>query len=256
MEWYRKTLSCVGSICYYIMLSAFIIFYFFVFLFIFIFVTPFDKKRVVLYYTSKFFSFVVINMCPFWRVYVKGAEKIDPNQTYIIVSNHQSMMDVPLIGRALPLVFRFVSKKEVCKIPFLGWMIWLRGDITIDRGGAKSAKGMLMQSKELISQGVSIMMFPEGTRTKTGKVGRFKEGAFMVAKINSLPIIPVVVEGTWEMNNYISNYLKIPTTFGLTILDPISKEDVDRMSLKELTNHTQNVILSAHREIEPQLYRE
>ena len=256
MKWLLKAFSCIGSVCYCIILSTFVVLYFPIFLAVFIFVTPFDKKRVTMYYVSKFYCFMIINLYPFLKIKITGGEKVDINKTYIIVSNHQSMMDIPLVGYSIPLIFRFVSKKEACRIPFFGWAIWLREDITVDRGSAKSAKNMILKSNQLISLGISVMIFPEGTRTKTGRVGRFKEGAFLLAKASSTPILPVVIKGTWEANNYCSKLLKMPTTFKLTILDPISKEEVDKMTIKELTSHTQSAISSAHREIEPQLYVE
>ncbi len=256
MERYLKTLSFVGTICYYIALAIFFVFYFPVFLFIFVFITPFDKNRVAMHYASRIFCFVIVRLCPFWDVEVKGREKIDPKQTYIIASNHQSMMDIPIIGHTIPLVFRYVSKREVYKIPIIGWVLWLRDDIGIDRGGTKSSKNMLLKSKCLAARGVSIMIFPEGTRSATGRVERFKEGAFLVAKASSLPIVPIVVDGTWEASNYFGKFLKMPTKFRLTILDPITKEEVEQRRIKDLAAHVHKVILSAHREIEPQLYVE
>ncbi len=256
MSGYLKTLSFIGTICYYIALFFFLIFYFPVFLVTYIFITPFDKDRVALHYVSVVFCFVIVRLCPFWNLEIEGTEKIDPKQTYIIASNHQSMMDIPIVGHALPLQFRYIAKREVYNIPIIGWIIWLRDDITVKRGGAKSAKAMIIKSKDLLSRGISILIFPEGTRSKTGKVEEFKDGAFMMAKLGSLPIVPMIVDGTWEVSNYFGKFLKMPTKFRLTILDPIPVEDVKAMSLKDLTAHVHSKMLAVHKELEPNLYKE
>ncbi len=252
---YTKTVSFIGTICYYIALAIFFIFYFPVFIFIYIFISPFDRKKSVMHYASMYFCMMIIRLCPFWDVEVSGTEKIDRDKTYIIASNHQSMMDIPLIGHTIPLIFRYVSKREVYKIPIIGWVLWLRDDIGIERGGAQSAKKMLLKAKELVNKKVSIMIFPEGTRTRSGRVEEFKEGAFMMAKSNALPVLPIVIEGTWEVSNYFGNILKMPTKFQLTVLDPIPAEEIKAMKVREITQKVESIIRSAHEEIKPNIYK-
>lgn len=254
VDGYIKTLSFVGTICYYIALSIFFILYFPLFVFIFIFITPFDKSRKVMHMASRLFCVVIIRLCPFWSVEVRGREKIDPNKTYIITPNHQSMMDIPLMGAIMPLIFRFVSKREVYKIPIIGWVMWLRNDIGIERGGIHSAKKMLKDAKKFVSRKISIAIFPEGTRSKTGRVNEFKEGAFIIAKSTATPILPVVINGTWAVSHYFGGFLKMPTRFVITILDPIEPADIKQSSLKELADRTHDIILNTHKQIEPEVY--
>ncbi|MEG1934905.1 MAG: lysophospholipid acyltransferase family protein, partial [Rikenellaceae bacterium] len=190
MVGYFKTLSFVGTVCYYIALSIFFMFYFPLFVFTYLFITPFDRRRVTMHMVSRLFCVLIIRLCPFWSIEVCGKEKVDPSKTYIITPNHQSMMDIPLLGAIMPLVFRYVSKREVYKIPIIGWVLWLRNDIGIERGGLQSAKKMLKDAKKFVSQNISIAIFPEGTRSKTGCLGEFKEGAFLIAKSTAVPILP------------------------------------------------------------------
>ncbi|MFI3314966.1 MAG: lysophospholipid acyltransferase family protein, partial [Rikenellaceae bacterium] len=172
-----------------------------------------------------------------------------------IAPNHQSMMDIPLIGTVIPQIFRYVAKREVYRIPIIGWVVWLRDDIAIERGGMMSAKKMLKDAKRYISMGVSITIFPEGTRTKSGRVNEFKEGAFIIAKSTSTPILPVVIDGTWAVSNYFGGFLKMPTQFRMTILDPIDSQVVKEKNLKELALYTHDIIYNEHKKLEPELYK-
>lgn len=95
----------------------------------------------------------------------------------MIVTNHQSMLDVPLMY-VLPLNFKWVSKREVMRIPIFGWVLQMHGDIAIERGSSRSARHMMEEADDYLSRGTSVTLFPEGTRTKTGRMGRFQGGSF------------------------------------------------------------------------------
>ena len=110
------------------------------------------------------------------------------------------MLDIPLMY-VLPTTFKWVSKKEVQKMPVFGWVLWMHGDIPVERGSRGSAKQMLERCRQRLSRGTSVIVFPEGTRTKTGEIGRFKDGAFLVAKHAGVGIQPVVIDGTWSLND-------------------------------------------------------
>lgn len=155
----------------------------------------FDPQRRVIHALSYYWGLHYYWYNPLWGIRYDCQATIDRSQAYVIVCNHQSMFDICLMYK-LPLVFKWVSKREVFKIPIIGLLLKLHGDILIDRGDTQSAKMMLRKAEQWIKRGCSIAVFPEGTRSADGEIHDFKEGAFMIAKLNRLPILPVVMDGT------------------------------------------------------------
>ena len=241
----------MGTILYFTFLCLFLLVYFPIFALIWLVTLPFDKKKVVLDKASYFLSMMIIRICPAWKVEVRGREFVDKAQNYVITSNHQSMLDIPLMAN-IPLNFRWVAKKEVYKMPIFGWVLWLRNDIGIERGGLSSTKKLLKKSREFLKLGLSIAIFPEGTRSRTGKINAFKEGAFIIAKSSETPILPVVIDGTWIVSNHLGFGLKMPTRLRLTILEPIPASEVKKLSLKELSELTRNRIVSVYEQLAPE----
>ena len=135
----------------------------------------------------------------FIPVSVDGIENIQPNQSYIFVSNHQSMYDVWLIYGWLPVVFKWLMKAEIRRIPFVGTACKAAGHIFVNRRGAKAAVESLRDIEKQLSNGVCTVIFPEGTRTLDGEVGRFKRGAFQIALDLGLPVIPLSLDGCFEV---------------------------------------------------------
>jgi 1-acyl-sn-glycerol-3-phosphate acyltransferase len=112
-----------------------------------------------------------------------------------VVANHQSMLDILLISR-VPREMKWVAKESLFRIPWMGWMFVLSGDIPVRRGDADSASSALRKAKEYLARGMSVMLFPEGTRSRDGALGTFKSGAFRLAIDAGVPVLPIVVEGT------------------------------------------------------------
>jgi len=128
---------------------------------------------------------------------VSGQQHLVPGRPVIFLCNHQSTLDIPVLFLALwPVRFRFVAKKVVKYVPVLGWFIWLAGFVFIDRGRTRAAIESLDKAGEKIRQGISIALFPEGTRSETGLVLPFKKGPFMLALKAGVPIVPVTIVGT------------------------------------------------------------
>ena len=157
---------------------------------------PFDRGRRTVHELSRILVRIFFFLPPFWRQRVIGRELIDRKKRYVIVINHNTVIDIPALYY-IPLNFRWVSKREVFKTPFFGQFLLLHGDICIDRGRAAEALEQLLRDGGLwLSRGASVAIFPEGTRSKDGQIHRFKAGAFTLAKEAGVPILPVVLDGT------------------------------------------------------------
>ena len=135
----------------------------------------------------------------FLPVTVEGLEHIQPGQSYVFVSNHQSMFDVWLIYGWLPVIFKWLMKAELRKVPFVGIACKAAGHIFVDRKNPKAAMESMEDIKKQLKDGVCTVIFPEGTRTKDGQVGRFKRGAFQIALDLKLPIIPISLSGCYDV---------------------------------------------------------
>lgn len=134
----------------------------------------------------------------FVRVKCNGFEHLNPKQSYIFASNHQSVFDILTIYGWILFIFKWVMKSDLRKIPFIGKASASAGHIFIDRSNPMAAKHSMEKAAEQLQHGVSVVIFPEGTRTRTGKLGKFKRGAFMLASELQLPIVPITLSGSFE----------------------------------------------------------
>ena len=139
----------------------------------------------------------------FWLMFlpvsVDGIEHIKPKQSYVFVANHQSMFDVWLVYGWLPVIFKWLMKAELRKVPFVGTGCKAAGHIFVDRRNAKAAMESLKEVEKQLVDGVCTVIFPEGTRSLDGEVGRFKRGAFQIAWDLGLPVIPLSLDGCYEV---------------------------------------------------------
>jgi 1-acyl-sn-glycerol-3-phosphate acyltransferase len=125
-----------------------------------------------------------------------GLQNIDPEKSYILVSNHQSTFDIFALLGYLPLQFRWIAKAELFRIPFLGWAMTRIGYIPIERESPKKAYRSMLAAAEAVKRGVSVIIFPEGTRSPDGKLQPFKKGLFLIALKSQAPILPITIQGT------------------------------------------------------------
>lgn len=194
---------------------------------------PFDKKRVVVHTLSKWITDVIFGLPIFMKREVIGLENIDPRKAYVMVLNHNSMVDIISIYN-LPLIFKWVSKKEVYRIPIVGQLLFAHGDIVINRASAKEAMQLVhTRGLEWLKKGASVSIFPEGTRSKDGEIHNFKAGAFVLAKDAGVPILPIVLDGTDTMvhKGWLMNWRNKIT---IRILPPVSAEDVVNRDIKDV----------------------
>jgi len=134
-------------------------------------------------------------LVPFWFVRIEGRKKIRKNVIYVVVSNHQSLLDIPIAYR-LFFHFKWVSKAEMFKIPFIGWSLSMQKHIKLKRGDKESVRTMLEDCRKNLAIKNSVFIFPEGTRLFDGSIKNFKDGAFILAKEMKLPILVIIISGT------------------------------------------------------------
>ena len=130
-----------------------------------------------------------------WRIHISGEENLDANQVYVIVSNHQSLADIPVISH-LKLDTKWLGKAELFRMPALGWMARMAGDVPIQRFDRRKGAIAILQCARYLRQGCSVVFFPEGTRSPDGQVLPFNEGPFQLAIREQVPVLPLVVEGS------------------------------------------------------------
>jgi 1-acyl-sn-glycerol-3-phosphate acyltransferase len=129
------------------------------------------------------------------RVRTTGLERLTPGTTYVFVSNHQSIYDIPVLFWSLPYQLRIIAKASLGAIPFMGWHLRRTGHLLVDRRNPDRG-GILRRWRELLTQGLSLIVFPEGTRSADGRVAKFKAGSFLLAIEAGLPVVPLSIDGT------------------------------------------------------------
>ena len=236
------------SALYYLFLVLLCTFFMFLSALALILCYPFDRGRRTVHELSRILVRTFFFIPPFWRQTIIGRELIDRKKRYVIVVNHNTVIDIPALYY-IPLNFRWVSKREVFKTPFFGQYLVLHGDICIDRGRAAEALEQLVRDGKMwISRGASVAIFPEGTRSKDGEIGRFKAGGFTLAKEAGVEILPVVMTGTKTLikKNLAFNWGNRIT---VRVLPPVPVSEVAAMETHELMQTVRERMCDALAEI-------
>jgi 1-acyl-sn-glycerol-3-phosphate acyltransferase len=130
-----------------------------------------------------------------WRIHVSGSENKQPGQAYVVVSNHQSLADIPVISH-LVTDSKWLAKAELFRVPVVGWMLRMAADIPVDRSDRRKAAQAMLRCARTLREGCSIVFFPEGTRSKDGEIQPFNDGPFQLAIRERTPILPLVLDGS------------------------------------------------------------
>jgi 1-acyl-sn-glycerol-3-phosphate acyltransferase len=165
------------------------------------------------------------------RVAVEGLERITPGTTYVFVSNHQSIYDTPVVFASLPYQLRIIAKASLARFPVLGWHLKRGGHLFVDRKHPDRA-GILRRWRALVSEGLSLIIYAEGTRSADGHVSRFKAGSFMLAIEAQLPIVPVAIVGTRQVMPK-GRLRTEPADVTLVIHDPIQPPALDTPTVQD-----------------------
>lgn len=203
----------------------------------------------------RFFGWLTSSLTPLWRFGADGEAPADiRKQPYVVVCNHESTAD-PFLLCELPFDMRFVAKEELFKLPLIGWLMTLGGDIPLRRGDGNSVKQMFADCRETLAAGVPVMLFPEGTRSKDGNLLPFKDGAFQLAIEMQVPILPLALAGTRDCRP------KGSLWFGdaraqVRMLQPISTKGMTAADLPSLREKTRETIAEAVKQLRVDLAHE
>lgn len=201
---------------------------------------PFDKGR---YWPG----FVFRRLCvlhqwlnPLWKFRTSGVKIDNPRNPYVVVSNHESFVDMLLISH-LSWEMKWLSKESMFKIPLVGWLMYMAGDVKLIRGNKQSIVSAMKGCSDCLDNRVSVMLFPEGTRTRDGELGEFKDGAFRIAIDHQIPILPLVVNGTREALQAGSWKMNV-TEAEVRVLAPIPTEGMTNLDIAALRDRVRDLI--------------
>jgi 1-acyl-sn-glycerol-3-phosphate acyltransferase len=194
---------------------------------------PFDSRLAALHTFSCFWASLYTWCNPLWSVAIDGRERIDRNAAYVIVCNHQSLADILVLFR-LFVHFKWVSKAENFRIPFVGWNMTLNRYIRIERGSVKGNLGMIRGAESALAGGSSVMIFPEGTRSTDGRLGEFKAGAFDIALRTGHTVLPVALTGTAAALPKKGFVLRGKHAIRILVLEPIAPPWAPGMDARKL----------------------
>src|SRR5215204_462181 len=204
---------------------------------------PFDRGRYIPGLMFRKIAPTMASLNPLWRFRYSGALPENPRRPYLVVSNHESFTDILLISH-LPWEMKWLSKAELFRIPIMGWMMWLAGDIPVKRGFGPSAVEAMERCRKVLRQKVSVMIFPEGTRSKTAELLPFKDGAFRLAVEAGVPILPLALSGTgtalpkhgWRFGRSAAH---------LRVLDPVETAGLTLADVPSLKARVRDLIVHA-----------
>lgn len=253
MEKLKYSVQLLGSALVWIMMGALAFTLFLGDLTVWLLTFWWDKRLFWLHRYSIFWAMFHIRINPFWKIKLEGKEHLDKNKVYVIVSNHQSAFDIALLYR-INTHFKWVAKRELIRVPVIGWNLLLNKYILIDRKNAFSSKKLLHEGCKNLKMGSSVLVFPEGTRTPDGKVRRFKEGAFLLAKQAQVSILPLVIEGSKDVLPK-PGIISLIQTFTIKILPEISYDSFKDTDVAELTKTVNKLILDTHMAMESKWYK-
>jgi 1-acyl-sn-glycerol-3-phosphate acyltransferase len=212
---------------------------------VFVCTAPFDKGRYAAGYLFRKLTVAHQVLNPLWHFRTTGTMITDPRRPYVVVANHESFVDILLISH-LPWEMKWLSKATFFKFPLIGWMMRMAGDIKLVRGKRESIVAAMDACKDRLSKRVSVMIFPEGTRTRDGNLQTFKDGAFRLAIETGTPVLPLAVHGAYSalvsgdwrfgVSNAEVRVLPAVETNGMTLDDVATLRDTVRSMIETELN--------------------
>lgn len=207
-----------------------------------------DRSFTVYHYLAKVFPGGILLISGI-RVKITGLENIDRKAVYVFASNHSSHLDITALQWGVPNRLSMIFKKELARIPFFGWQLYLGPYVVVDRKDPKAAMNSLIEAKKVMDEKhISVLVFPEGTRSETGEVKFFKRGAFYLASHSGYPIVPITINGTKNVLPKGTFKLKSGTIY-LHFDIPIPTDNIKtKQDELELMEKVRNIIISNQKE--------
>jgi len=231
----------IVAILYLLFIGVTSLIFFGIALVIWTFTVLIDRRLLVLHLFTSFWASLYLWIMPAWKLRIEGRRQAAWRSNFVIVSNHQSQLDI-LVAFRLFIPFKWVSKAEVFNIPLIGWNMRLNRYIRLKRGDKAGIARMFADCEAALAQGNSVFIFPEGTRSTTGRMKPFKPGAFVLAKKMNLPILPVVISGTHAALPKHSLNFHGRQLLRLRVLDPVPAERVAALPVAELADELHRLI--------------
>lgn len=200
----------------------------------------FDSRRRMMHIVARLWAKSLLAGNPLWTVECEGLNSIDRKKHYVVVANHQSIVDILVVLAALPLQFKFIAKKELFSLPWLGWHMWGAGYIALDRQSKQSGKSTIETAKRWLDRGISVLFFPEGTRSEDAEIKAFKNGAFKIAVEKKITVLPVVLDGTGASSPKKSKTINKTASLKVHVCKPVPVAAED--TVESLRDHVREVM--------------
>lgn len=213
-----------------------------------LFTVSFDKRLIAMHKVTALWARIFFFLNPIWKLNIDGNENIQYLKKYIIVSNHQSILDIVILFH-INAHYKWVSKSEIFKIPLIGWGMSMNRYIKIVRSNFRSIPKMMSDCKIELGKGSSVLIFPEGTRSDDGTIKKFKDGAFQLALDMKVPVLPVVLNGTADVISKGKILLQKRKNLKIKVLDEMPYEEFMNMTKKELSKVVYNRMNDAFNEM-------
>jgi 1-acyl-sn-glycerol-3-phosphate acyltransferase len=205
-----------------------------------LFSTVFDRSGNFAHQCARAWAWLILKTTGV-RVQVSGLEHLEPGRSYVFAANHQSIYDIPILFTSIPAQLRIVAKESLGRIPFMGWHLHRAGHLLVDR--RNPGPDIVEKMKRLVGESSSLIVFPEGTRSADGAVGRFKKGSFLVAIDAGLPVVPVSVTNSRHVMRK-GELMVCPGDVRVTVHPPIPTAGVNREDVLEFTARVQAIVRS------------
>ncbi|OGW79732.1 MAG: hypothetical protein A3G33_01630 [Omnitrophica bacterium RIFCSPLOWO2_12_FULL_44_17] len=203
--------------------------------------SPFDREQKLTYHIANFWGKFLIAINPAWDIRVTQAHHIKKNKGYVLVANHTSLADIVLLY-SLGKHFKWVAKSSLFKIPFFGWTMSLLNYIPLKRGKHGSVRDSFKECQMWLEKNISVLLFPEGTRSASGKLGAFKNGSFKLAILTQKPIIPIVIKWAQKAIKKGEKTLNLEVQADVKVLAEIPTKGLAENDFEELKHRIWNLM--------------